>query len=201
MRNLNKVIWVIQGILAIILGIVAFAYPFTTLRSVIVLFGLLLLLQGVFNLVYGLADLGSDPNWFWKAVYGVLGLILAFGILVIPGLEISGLAIVMAGWLFVSGLFEIIRGIALKTTFESEFLLILNGLLTIIIAILMVIFPVDTLLAFTWVMAIYVIVWGLLIITQVIRIITLENKVEKGTNIEIATGEKNKDKDNGDDKE
>ncbi len=170
MRKTNKTLWIVQGLLAVALGTVALIYPWATFRSAIVLFGILLLLQGTFNLVYGLAGISIDMDWPFSVVYGILSLFLSFGVLILPGLDIVKLAYILAAWIFLSGVFEILRGIVVRRLWEKEFLLIMSGVLSIILSVLMIAFPVTTLLSFTWVIAVYLIFWGLLLIAQSIRL-------------------------------
>ncbi|MDD1757359.1 MAG: DUF308 domain-containing protein [Methanotrichaceae archaeon] len=62
----------LQGLLAIILGIVFLAYPQRTVGVVVWLFGIYLLFVGIVSLVSIFVD---RSNLAWKLIFGILGII------------------------------------------------------------------------------------------------------------------------------
>ncbi len=71
----------LQGIVALALGILLLAYPVGTLAVLIVFLGIYWLMNGIFVL----ASLYSDrSDWGWKMLVGVLGLLAGILVLAYP---------------------------------------------------------------------------------------------------------------------
>ena len=54
---------VLRGILAILFGIIAFAYPGLTAATLVIFFGAWVLVDGVFRIIAAIGHRASDPEW------------------------------------------------------------------------------------------------------------------------------------------
>lgn len=150
--------WVLllQGVIAVLLGVYLLAYPAQTLMVVITFLGAYWLVSGFFNLVsiaWDRTDMG------WKIVLGILGIIAGLAILAYPlysTLLVPYLFTVMVGFL---GL--IYGGIALLGGLTGKgWGVALLGVLSIIFGCLILAEPVAATIAVPLVFGIFGVVFG-----------------------------------------
>ncbi|MHB8894738.1 MAG: HdeD family acid-resistance protein [Candidatus Geothermincolia bacterium] len=73
-----KWLWIIFGVLFVIAGIFALAYPKNTFTAVANILGFIFLLVGIFWIVQSLATKEVDDLWWFGLIAGLLLIILAF---------------------------------------------------------------------------------------------------------------------------
>src|SRR5437899_7643062 len=153
---------VVRGICGIIFGLMAFAYPGLTLATLVIFFGALVLVDGVFRVVGATAGRASDPDWGFHLVIGILGIIVGLLTFRAPGITALALVIYIGAWALMIGATEIALAIKLRREIKGEWLLILMGLVSIVFAIMLLWNPLPGALALVWLIGSYAIVFGVL---------------------------------------
>ena len=155
---------VIRGIAAIIFGVIAFTHPVMAIATLVLFFGAWVLIDGIFRIVGAIRHLGSDPDWAWQLVIGIIGIIV--GLLTFHAPQITALALVVyiAAWALMIGASEIVMAVKLRHEIKGEWLLILTGLASIVFAVLLLWNPVAGAAAVIWLIAWYAVVLGILAI-------------------------------------
>ncbi|MBN8586632.1 MAG: DUF308 domain-containing protein [Ignavibacteria bacterium] len=137
LETLQKNWWLIavRGVLAIIFGILALASPYIVIFSLITFFAFFAILSGFFILT--LAFLGETDNKGLRIIEGLI--FLGAGILVLfnPVSALGGIMIFIAAWAILSGIIHIIGAIKMRKVITNEWLMILNGIVSIIFGILL----------------------------------------------------------------
>jgi uncharacterized membrane protein HdeD (DUF308 family) len=85
---------------------------------------------------------------------------------------------VIAAWAIITGVFEIIAAIGLREILERVWLLVLDGILSVILGLLLVIRPAAGALALTWVIGLYAIIAGLLLFVLAFELRKLSKAIE-----------------------
>ena len=155
----------IRGAIAIIFGLAALLRPDIALEALILLFGAYALVDGVFAIVgvFG-GTRGGTPRWLLliEGIAGVLAGIIAF---VLPGLTAVVLLYLIAAWAVVTGIFEIASAIRLRQEIRGEWALIVGGALSVLFGVILaVIGPVAGLLSLIWLIGIYAVAFGILML-------------------------------------
>lgn len=104
---------VLAGVLSLVIGGVALAYPGPTLVAVGFLFGIYLVIWGVLTLVDSVA--ADELPTALRALSGVLALITIFAgllLMVRPGESVVTAALVLGLWWTLSGAIQLVRGFA-----------------------------------------------------------------------------------------
>jgi uncharacterized membrane protein HdeD (DUF308 family) len=175
LETLKRHWWVpvIRGIAAIAFGTVAFAYPGLTVATLVLFFGAWVLIDGIFRVVGAIGHHGSDPDWGWHLVIGILGIIV--GLLTFHAPQVTALALVIyiAAWALMIGATEIAFAIKMRQEIKGEWFLILMGLASIVFAVLLLWNPVAGAAAVIWLIAWYAIILGVLAIFFGFRLRTL----------------------------
>ncbi len=164
---------VIRGIAAILFGIIAFTHPVMAIATLVLFFGVWVLIDGIFRIV-GAIGHRSNPDWGWQLVIGILGIIV--GLLTFHAPQITALALVIyiAAWALMIGASEIVLAVKLRHEIKGEWFLILMGLASIVFAILLLWNPVAGAAALIWLIAWYAVVLGILEIIFGFRLMTLK---------------------------
>lgn len=90
------------GVLLIIFGFLAVLMPAVAALATALVFGWVLVLSGVFEIAYAVRT-RSDSGFGWKLASGLLTFVLGIAILVVPLAGIASLALLVGGFLLVSG--------------------------------------------------------------------------------------------------
>jgi uncharacterized membrane protein HdeD (DUF308 family) len=172
---LSKNWWVVllRGIVFIIFGVLAFAWPGLTLITLVLFYGAFALIDGVLSLFSAFKG-GQKvaPPW-WLVVVGLIGIAAGGATFLWPGLSALVLLLFIGAWALVRGIFEIIGAIQLRKEIDNEWMLILSGAVSVIFGLIMLIMPGAGAVALVWVIAAYSIVIGVLLIGLSLRLRTL----------------------------
>jgi uncharacterized membrane protein HdeD (DUF308 family) len=87
-----------------------------------------------------------------------------------PGITAFALVIVIAAWALLTGAFEIAAAIRLRKVIAGEWLLALSGVASIIFGFLMIAFPLAGALAIAYMVGIYALVFGVLLMALGFRL-------------------------------
>ena len=102
--------------------------------------------------------------WWAVGLRGILAIIFGLLCLLTPGIAIGALVLLFAAYMLVDGVFAIISGIRAARSGERWGLLILEGLVDLAAGAIAVIWPAITLVALVWIVAIWAIVSGALML-------------------------------------
>ena len=168
--------WVplVRGIAAILFGIVALVWPGTTLEVLVLFFGAYALVNGLFTFVSGLMATEADAGLRWALVLsGSVGVIIGLVTFFWPGITASVLLAFIIAWAIVTGLFEIVAAIRLRAVIDNEWLYILSGAASVIFGVLATIYPNSGALSIIWMIGVYAIVAGVLLVAFAFRVRSL----------------------------
>jgi uncharacterized membrane protein HdeD (DUF308 family) len=168
--------WVllIRGILAVLFAVMAFTLPGLTLVTLVLLYGVYALADGLTALWVG----GRARAW-WFAMLGILGVIVGVCTFIYPGITAIALLYLIAAWAVVRGAFEIVTAIQLRKEINNEWMLILGGILSIIFGLALVANPAAGALAVVWIIGSYAFIFGLMMIVLAFRLRGLSGRLEK----------------------
>jgi uncharacterized membrane protein HdeD (DUF308 family) len=162
----------VQGIAAILFGLLTFLWPGITLTALVLLFGAYALIDGVLSVVAAVTRERARGPWWALILKGVLGIIAAGVTVIVPGLAALALLYVIAAWALVTGAFEVAAAIKLRKYLEKEWLLALAGVLSMVFGILLMVFPGAGALALVLWIGAYMFVSGCLLAVLGLRLRT-----------------------------
>jgi uncharacterized membrane protein HdeD (DUF308 family) len=157
---------ILRGILAIVFGILVWVWPRISLLVLIVLFGIFAIVSGIFALGAAFQAYKAHRGWWMLGVSGVLCIIAGVLALIWPHETALILLYVIAIWAIVTGVSEIAAAFTPGRTSGDEWLLVISGVLSIIFGILLFVFPGVGLLALVWLIGIYAILYGVMLLVS-----------------------------------
>jgi uncharacterized membrane protein HdeD (DUF308 family) len=169
---LSKYWWLValRGLAAVVFGVLALVWPGLTLNVLIYLLAAYLLVDGIFSIVAAFRERGGRDRWWVDLLEGLLGVLAGLAIIVLPGLTALVLLYILAAWAVLTGILEIVTAIQLRRELQGEFFMILSGIASIAFGVLIALFPGDGLLAVVWIIGIYAILFGILLIVLAFRL-------------------------------
>jgi uncharacterized membrane protein HdeD (DUF308 family) len=163
--------WVVlRGALAVLFGVMAIFLPHITLAVLVIVWGAYALADGVVALIaaWRVRDQGRP---FWALfIVGLLGIGAGVVTFMWPAITAIALLLIIAAWAVVIGICEVAAAIRLRREIQGEWLLGLSGLLSVVLGLFLIVQPGAGALALIWVIGIYAIVFGVLLITLGLRL-------------------------------
>jgi len=163
LRELAENWWLLllRGIAAIAFGLLAFLWPDLTLLTLVFMWGIYAIADGILALWAAISSKGGEiaPRW-WLAVVGIAGILAGALAFVWPGMTALVLLMFIASWAIVIGVLQIWGAIRLRKEIEGEWLLGLSGVLSVAFGVIMFAQPGAGALAVVWLIGWFAIVAG-----------------------------------------
>ena len=132
---------IILGIIALAIGILALVFPTGIIVTIVVLFGIALLLIGIFRVATAASHRLPPGARGANAAIGILAIVFGILILVAPYFATLAVAILLGIALLIYGAGRIAVGASAPMSGGMRALLILLGLLVLILGIIIIFFP------------------------------------------------------------
>ena len=150
----------LAGLVMIVLGILLLAMPGASLKTVIYLFGIMVIVYGLMRIVAGLR--GHMESKSAGVVGGLFAIILGIMILAWPELSALTLVYLIGGWAIVTGVVDIGGAFVSKEGGAHRVWMIIVGLVSVVFGLILFFNPGDGGLALLWLIGIYLLVVGFL---------------------------------------
>jgi uncharacterized membrane protein HdeD (DUF308 family) len=164
--------WVValRGVVAILYGLFALVWPGLTLEILVLFFGAYMLVDGVFAIFAAFTNRAGHDRWWVLLLEGLVG--IAAGIITFsnPGLATLALLYVISFWAIVTGVLEIVAAIRLRKEIQGEWLLALSGIVSLVLGILLIVFPAAGVLTIAWIIGAYAILFGAMLLSLSLRL-------------------------------
>lgn len=166
----NWWLFLLRGILAILFGIVAWIWPGLTLTMLVVFAGAWLMVDGIAEL-YATIKHRDIIDRIWPFILSaIVSIIAGFVIWLWPGLSAYMLIIFIGVFAIIHGILAIVSAISLRREIDNEWSIGGMGLLAVLFGLMMVIFPGAGALSLIWMIAIFSIAMGIMLIAFAFRL-------------------------------
>ena len=166
----NWWLMLLRGIASVVFGVLALAWPGKTLLILLVLFGAYAVVDGLLALGAAFGRGRSSGSSWWLAIVGGLGVITGLATFLWPGVTAIILLFFIGAWTLMRGLLEIAGAIQMRRETEDAWLLALDGVVSVIFGVSVLVFPGAGALALIWIIAAYAIVTGAILILLSLRV-------------------------------
>ena len=127
-----------MGVLGVIAGVLAVAYPDITLLALALIAGINLMILGIASLVGAFGGERDSTVRALAAVMGLLGIVAGIAVIRRPGETLLAVLIVVGIWFVVHGVVDLVRA---ATTTEGRGILLLAAIADMIFGILILALP------------------------------------------------------------
>jgi uncharacterized membrane protein HdeD (DUF308 family) len=165
-QSLSQNWWlvVLRGALAIVFGVLAFVWPEITILTLIVMFGVYAIVDGLVAAWTGLSRVKDSPRWWVFLLEGLISIGAGVIALIWPRLATLVLIYMIASWAVITGILEIVAAIRLRNEISNEWVLGLGGVISIALGVLLFLQPLAAGVAIIWTVAAYAVIFGVLLI-------------------------------------
>jgi uncharacterized membrane protein HdeD (DUF308 family) len=160
---------VFRGVVSIIFGVLAFAWPEATLVALTLLFGAYAFVDGITAMIVAIQH-GPHPHRWLLVVDGLIGIAAGIVTLFWPGITLLALIFVIGIRFILSGALQIAAAIQFKGELRVPVLYGLAGIASIILGVLAFIVPGITALVMVTMLAAFALVFGVMMLVLAFRV-------------------------------
>jgi uncharacterized membrane protein HdeD (DUF308 family) len=159
----------LRGVFAILFGLAAIVLPGVTLGSLVLLFAVYMVADGIFAILAGVRAARHRERWGLLIVEGIADLIAGAIAFLFPLATVLAFVILMAAWAIITG------GLLLAAAFRLHYahgrwLMGFGGLASLIWGVLLLVWPLTGALVLTWWMGAYALFFGGALIALAVRL-------------------------------
>jgi len=178
--SIAKGVWwlvLLRGILAILFGIIALLAPGAALTGIAIVFGVYAIFDGVAAIAHAVADRKNLKGWGWLLAQGIIAVLAGLVALTFPGLVGSFGGLVVLWTIAIYALMHGVSGIVSASRAPASSAKtwgLVGGVVTVVFgllyAVLILVVPGVTLLGLIWVVGIYAILFGIMLIVGAVQL-------------------------------
>jgi uncharacterized membrane protein HdeD (DUF308 family) len=188
--TLSRNWWVVllRGVAGILFGVFTFLAPGISLAALVLLYGAWAFADGVLAIATAVRRRGEADRWWVLVLQGVLGIAAGVVTLFWPAITALVLLYVIAAWAIATGVLEVAAAIRLRKVVAGEWMLALSGVLSIVLGVVLVLFPgIGALGVVFWIGA-YALVSGALLVALAVRLRSRRRSGEASVPLDGVTG-------------
>jgi uncharacterized membrane protein HdeD (DUF308 family) len=181
LRSTLKRNWTVvaaRGVFGIIIGLIAFLFPGPTLLSLVGLFAVFLIIDGVLAIVAAVRAASKSERWGLLTFEGIAGIVAGILAMAMPGLTVFVFVGLLAAWALVSGALELRAAFNLATD-HGRWWLALGGIISIVFGVVLVAAPKFGALVVSWWVGAYATFFGGVLLALAFQL--RARKIESGT--------------------
>src|ERR1700731_4645372 len=130
-------------------SLIAFLFPGPTLLSLVGLYAVFLIIDGILAIVAAVRAASKNERWGFLTFEGIVGIVAGIFAMAMPGLTVFVFFGLLAAWALVSGALELRAAFNLATD-HGRWWLALGGIISIVFGIVLVAGPVFGALVVSW---------------------------------------------------
>jgi uncharacterized membrane protein HdeD (DUF308 family) len=153
--------YAVQGIAAVVFGVLTLIWPGLSLRVMIALFGAFAVVTGVMLVAASFNAAKQRLHWGSLLAVGILDVVAGVVTWFWPGLTALALLYLVVAWAAVTGVIYIVASVELRDTIPHSWLMTLTGVLSLVLAVVLAVDPRDGILSLVWVIGLYAILGGI----------------------------------------
>lgn len=167
---------ILRGAVAFFFGLILVIWPSLSLEVILVLFPLFVIIDGIGAIMIGRKNLKNN-RWTALIPMGILEILVGIFVLIWPGITVTVFVFLMALWALVLGISEFV--IAFSAEKGTRLLFGICGVITFILGILFLAYPLSTSVVIMWLVGLYFLIYGVFIFSSGIWLSSRQGKIAK----------------------
>ncbi len=160
--------FLLRGLIALAFGLILLFLPGLSLVTFIMLFAAFSFVVGILLLLQAVTI--KDGRWWLRIIEGVIGIAAAAAVVLWPGLGLLTFAYIIAFYWLFTGVLDAVVAFEARKHIRSEWLLIAGGIISAIVGVLLLVYPLSGLIALIQVVGIFNIAFGILMVLLAIKL-------------------------------
>jgi uncharacterized membrane protein HdeD (DUF308 family) len=155
----------LRGVAAIAFGILAALWPGITLLVLVALFAAYALVGGAVTIFGAVGNRSGNGDWWFPVLIGLIGIGAGAVAFLHPALTALILVLLIGVHALLIGIFDLVSAARERQPHRANWLVALSGVASVLFAALIFLFPGTGALAVVWLISLYAIFTGLLLVT------------------------------------
>lgn len=169
----------VRGVLAILFGVLALVWPKSAITALVLLFGAFVLVDGIVAVVSGIQLRQYFKSWWALLLEGLTGIAIGIMTFIWPNTAALVLLYFIAAWAILTGIFEIVAALEFRNLIPGEWATFIAGLLSVVLGILLFVYPSAGAVGLIWAIALYAIAFGIMELIFAFRLNGLGREFKK----------------------
>ncbi len=149
---------VLRGLCGILFGVVAVLAPGVTILSLVVVFAVYMLADGVFGLISAVMAGQRGERWGLLVGESLFNFVTGVVMLLFPAITVFAFMLLIAVWAIVTGALMI--GTAMNHRQDGKWPLVIGGLVSVVFGIVLAVGPLIGAAVLTWWLGLYALIFG-----------------------------------------
>jgi len=155
---------VVRGIVAIIFGLLLVLWPGITLATLVLIFAFFALLDGIIIIIMAMIEGRKNQVWVHRVPLGIVGIVLGALIMLWPAMSLMVLIYLVAAWALIAGIGEFTYALSIRDlSAGAKWMMAIAGVLTVILGILIFLYPIGTIAILIWILGLYLLIYGVFV--------------------------------------
>ncbi|HUS87283.1 MAG TPA: DUF308 domain-containing protein [Bacteroidales bacterium] len=152
----------IKGILICLSGLFVLLFPDFALLPICYIIGAFLFVSGISLIAGSITHRKYNFEWTWWLFEGIIDVIIGLLIALWPGEVVSVAIVILAIWIIIMGLIQLITAINIQHYVSGNLIFIFAGIFSIILGILLLFNPLEGARGFLIILGLFALIYGAL---------------------------------------
>ena len=164
MKKNNWVLFVTNGLIAILFGVLVLFVDQATIISLVRIFGVVLLVAGLVLFYYAYRSMKVKNSYLLLMIQAIVAVLIGLIVAINPGQSLNLFLTLVGIWAAIMGLLQIIVAIRLRKKVTNHLLFTLNGIITLMVGLLLFYSPMATLGTLLMIVGVLALVAGVVMV-------------------------------------
>lgn len=170
MKKANWSVFMVNGVIAILFGLLALLVPVETIVTLTIYFGILLLLGGLIMFYVSYQNMRAKKTYLLLMSEAILAFLIGAIIIFYPKGSLQVFLIMVGIWATIVGLLQIIIAVQMKGKTSNHSLFTVNGIVTLVFGLLLFFNPMGSIKALFFIIGLLALAAGLLLVFLAFKI-------------------------------
>jgi uncharacterized membrane protein HdeD (DUF308 family) len=176
MKKSNWIIFLVNGLIAILFGLLALLVPVATILTMTIYIGLFILLGGLIMFYVAYRNQRAEKSYLMLMSEAVLAILVGAVIAFWPSLSLQIFLVMIGIWATIMGLLQIIVAVRMKGKVSNHSMFTLNGIITLVFGLLLFFNPLGAIKALFFVIGLLAVLAGLILVYLAFKILGMVEK-------------------------
>jgi uncharacterized membrane protein HdeD (DUF308 family) len=144
MKKSNWIIFLVNGLIAILFGLLALFVPLETILTLTRYFGLIILLGGLIMFYVSYKNMKAKKTYLLLMCEAILAILIGAVMAFYPSKSLEIFLILIGIWAVIMGLLQIIVAVQMRKKVSNHMMFTLNGVITLVFGLLLFFDPLAT---------------------------------------------------------
>jgi uncharacterized membrane protein HdeD (DUF308 family) len=170
MKKSNWSIFLINGLIAILFGLLALLVPIETILTLTIYFGLMILLGGLIMFYVAYRNMQAKKSYTLTMGEAILAILVGAVIAINPSHSLQFFLVLIGIWATIMGLLQIIVSVQMRKKVSNHGMFTINGVITLVFGLLLFYNPLGTANILFTIIGLLALVGGLLLVYLAFKI-------------------------------